>query len=132
MTITDDLTASTRAAATAMYGAVAGGDLEAFMSFISPSIVVEEPPFLPYGGRYTGIDGLQRLFGVFAQRFDLSGLEIEQILVDGDHASAYCRVPTAGRTSTVVFVERAKFENGKAVNLRVYLHDAGNLLQRDS
>ena len=132
MTIAADVTAGTRAAATAMYGAVARGDLETFMSFISPSIVVEEPPFLPYGGRHTGIDGLQRLFGEFAQRFDLSGLEIDRVLVDGDHACAFSRVPTADRTSTVVFVERAIFENGKAINLRVYLHDTGNLLEGDT
>jgi SnoaL-like domain len=127
--IADDVTERTRSAATSMYAAVVSGDLETFMSFISASIVVEEPGFLPYGGAHEGIDGLQGLFGEFAQRFDLNGLEIETIVVDGNHVCAFAHVPTADGSGTVVFVERAIFEDDKAVHLRVYMHDAGNLLE---
>jgi hypothetical protein len=123
-----DLTKQTRVAAEAMYGAVKGGDLATFLSFVSPAIVVDEPDFLPYGGQYEGIDGLQRLFGEFAIRFDLSGLDIKHIVVDGQEVCAICEVPTASGRSVVEFIEHATYEDGKAVRLRIYMHHFGDLV----
>jgi SnoaL-like protein len=126
---TTELTERTRLAAETMYGSVARGDLDTFMSYVSPSVVIVEPEYLPYGGRYQGLDGLQQLFVEFAARFDLSGLQIERIVVDGAHVCAICRVPTAGGKSVVEFIEHAVFENERAVELRIYMHHLGDLIE---
>ncbi|BBY25812.1 nuclear transport factor 2 family protein [Mycobacterium stomatepiae] len=127
-TITE-LTERTREAAEAMYGSVTRGDLETFMSYVSPSVAIVEPDYLPYGGRYQGLDGLQRLFAEFAVRFNLSGLQIERIMVDGAHVCAICRVPTASGKSVVEFIEHAVFEDERAVELRIYMHHLGDLVE---
>ena len=125
---TPELTEHNRALAERMYGAVARGDVEGFLSFISPNVVVEEPDFLDYGGTYDGIDGLKGLFAKFATRFDLSGLDFERIVVDGAYVCAICRVPVLGGDNSVLFIERALIEADKVVSLRVYMYDARGLL----
>ena len=126
-----ELTEHNRALAEQMYGAIARGDIEGFLSFISPNVVVEEPDFLDYGGTYDGIDGLKTLFAKFATRFDLSGLDFERIVVDGDYVCAICRAPVLGTNNSVVFIERVLIEADKVIGLRVYMYDAGGLLAVD-
>ena len=121
-------TARNRAAAEAMYGAARAGDPATFFSYIDPEIVVEEPPFLPYGGRYDGIEGLQQLFGVLATTFDLTSLDFERITADGDYVCAIGRVGLADASGTVAFIERCQMRDGKATHLRIYIHDPSTLL----
>jgi len=110
---------------------IARGDIEGFLSFISPNVVVEEPDFLDYGGTYDGIDGLKTLFAKFATRFDLSGLDFERIVVDGNYVCAICRAPVLGTNNSVVFIERVLIEADKVIGLRVYMYDLGGLLAVD-
>ena len=128
---TRELTEHNRALAEQMYGAIARGDIEGFLSFISPNVVVEEPDFLDYGGTYDGIDGLKTLFAKFATRFDLSGLDFERIVVDGNYVCAICRAPVLGTNNSVVFIERVLIEADKVIGLRVYMYDLGGLLAVD-
>jgi ketosteroid isomerase-like protein len=124
----NELTETNRSIAWEMYTAVGNGDVEKFFTFVSPDIVVEEPRFLPYGGTYRGFEGLTTLFGKFAGTFVLEGLIIDQITVDGESVVAFCRIPLKGTDETVVFAERVRIENGKAVSLHLYMHDAAALV----
>jgi ketosteroid isomerase-like protein len=116
-----------RAAAEVMYAAVKCGDVATFFSFVSPDVVVEEPEFLQYGGTYNGIEGLQRLFATLASEFDLSGLDFEQIVADGDYVCVIGTVPLA-KGGAFKFIERARLQQGKVVALRVYVYDAASML----
>jgi ketosteroid isomerase-like protein len=117
-----------RVAAEVMYGAAKVGDLETFFSFISPDVVVEEPGFLPYGGTYYGIEGLQKLFATLASEFDLAGLDFERIVADGDYVCAIGKAPLA-RGGALTFIERIRMREGKVVSLRIYVHEASGLIE---
>lgn len=115
-----------RVAAEAMYGAAKSGDAPTFFSFISPDVVVEEPGFLPYGGTYHDIAGLQRLFTILVSEFDLAGLDFERIVVDGDYVCVLATAPLI-KGGAVTFIERARMRDGKVLSLRIYVYDAANL-----
>src|SRR5262249_33204319 len=55
---------TTRATLERMYEAAQAGDMTTLGSLMHPEVRVEEPPFLPYGGTYTGLDDF---VGVFAR-----------------------------------------------------------------
>ncbi|TQC48644.1 nuclear transport factor 2 family protein [Rhodococcus sp. WS4] len=120
-------TETNRALAQSMYQAVLGGDTERFLAFVSPEVVVEEPEFLSYGGKYQGFAGFQELFATLASKFDLAGMTVDRLVVDGDYVCAFGRVPILGGDDLVSFAERSIFENGKVTNFRVYLYDTGDL-----
>jgi ketosteroid isomerase-like protein len=121
------LTERNREVAEQMYAAIGAGDVEKFLTFISPDVVVEEPPFLSYGGTYRGLDGLQQVIGNLGSTFDLGGLVIERITVDGDIVFAQCTIPLQGSGEVVTFTERVQLVDGKAAKLRVYMYDAASL-----
>ena len=112
-----------------MYRAAGEGNIEKFLSYVSPDIIAVEPGFLFYGGTYRGIDGLISLFGKLTEKFVLESLNIDRILADGDLIVALCTISLRGTGETVVFAERALFENGKAVSLHIYMHDTASLLE---
>ncbi len=38
----------------ALYAAGAAGDIATVLSYVADDVVIDEPPYLPYGGRYMG------------------------------------------------------------------------------
>jgi hypothetical protein len=54
-------TEQTRRVVRAIHAASASGDLEKERQLFSPDLVIEEPPYLPYGGTYHGYDGFLQL-----------------------------------------------------------------------
>ena len=110
-----------------MYSAAKRGDLEAFFAPISPDIVVAEPPFLPYGGTYRGIDGLRSLFAQVTQILDLPNLTVDHLVADGDHVLGLIRVPIVGQDSDVTLAELSIIRDGKVAEMRIYFHRAGTL-----
>lgn len=127
-TATDMQTERSRALVHEMYGAVQRGDVETLFSGISPAVVVEEPPFLPYGGTYNGIAGLRALFAELGSRFDLGSVEFDTYVVDGEDFCAIGSVRLSGSGHSVAFIERGVIKDDKVVQLRIYIHDGGDLL----
>ena len=123
-------TEDNRALITEMYAAAKRGDFESFFAVISPDVVVTEPHFLPYGGSYHGLDGLERLFSDVTQILDLPNLTVDRLIADGDHVLGLIRVPIAGTDSEVNLAELSIIEDGKVVEMRIYFHDAGMLALR--
>jgi ketosteroid isomerase-like protein len=118
-------TEANRAIITEMYAAAQRGDLQSFFAAMSPDLVVVEPRFLPYGGTYRGIDGLQLLMGEVTKILDMGALKVKRVIADGDHVLGFITVPLLAKDSEVELLEYSILRDGKVVEIRLFFHDLG-------
>lgn len=123
-------TETNRDAVAAMYDAANRGDMDGFLGALSPDVVVFEPAFLPYGGTYRGIDGMQTLLGRVGSIYDIGGMVVEHLVADGDRVIGLIRMPIIGTASSAVIAEMSMLRDGKIAEMHIFLHDAGTLLDR--
>jgi ketosteroid isomerase-like protein len=125
------LTAETRRVVTAMYGAALRGDLAGFFDQIDPEVVTHEPPFLPYGGSYSGLGALQELLGErVAKHLDITRPTIDRVVVDGDRAFTVIRLRCQETDDETLLAEEAVVRAGKVTELRVFYFDTGSLIEQ--
>ena len=125
-------TADTRRVVTSMYEAALGGDMAGFFACIDPEVVTHEPPFLPYGGSYSGIGALIELLGEQVSRhLDIARPKIDRIVADGDRAFTVIRLRCQATEEETLLAEEAVVRDGKVVELRVFYFDAGSLIEKD-
>jgi ketosteroid isomerase-like protein len=124
-------TADTRRVVTSMYEAALGGDLAGFFAHIAPDVVTHEPPFLPYGGSYSGVGALMELLGEQVSRhLDIARPKIDRIVADGDRAFTVIRLRCQATGEETLLAEEAVVRAGKVVELRVFYFDAGSLIEK--
>jgi hypothetical protein len=116
-------TEQTRRVVRAIHAASASGDLEKERQLFSPDLVIEEPPYLPYGGTYHGYDGFLRLATHAIQFVDFSSLVLESLTVEGNLAFAVIRVRLLSGTE-IIATEQWQVEKGLAVHCRISWFDA--------
>ena len=116
-------TEQTRRVVRAIHAASASGDLENERQLFSPDLVIEEPPYLPYGGTYHGYDGFLRLATRAVQFVDFSSLVLESLTVEGNLAFAVVRVRLLSGTE-IIATEQWRVEKGLAVHCRISWFDA--------
>ena len=116
-------TEETRRVVQAIHAAAASGEVDQERQFFSPDLVIEEPPFLPYGGEYRGYDGFLKLASRAVEFVDFSSLVLESLTVEGALAFAVVR---ARLFSGLEFIatEQWRVENGLAVHCRISWFDA--------
>jgi ketosteroid isomerase-like protein len=124
-------TVDTRRVVTSMYEAALGGDMPGFFACIDPEVVTHEPPFLPYGGAYSGIGALMELLGEqVSQHLDIAHPKIDRIVADGDRAFTVIRLQCQATGEETLLAEEAVVRDGKVVELRVFYFDAGSLIKK--
>ena len=119
-------TAETRSTIERMYAAAQAGDLAAVSEVMHEQVVVDEPPFLPYGGTYTG---LKEFAGVYAEAsavIDLAALQVESLTVEDDHAFAVVKVPLVARAARITLVEHWTVAEGKITSGQIFWFDRLN------
>ena len=90
-------TNTTRAVVTAAYEAARTMDASAIVGLLHPDVVLHEAASLPNGGTHQGVeDVLQALSFVF-ETFEMSQLEVEDLIVDGERAVGLVRLPFRSR-----------------------------------
>jgi ketosteroid isomerase-like protein len=117
-----------RALAEIFYRASADRDVERAMSLIDDDVdwLVQGPvdvfPFL--GQRYgkaAVLDGYREI----ARKLEITGYELETLLVDGDRAAAMIRLSSiiraTGRVMSVRTSQFSRFQNGKIVQMRAVI-----------
>ena len=125
------MTDETRRVVTEMYDAALAGDMAGFFACIDPEVVTHEPPFLPYGGSYSGIGALMELLGgPVSQHLDIARPKIDRIVADGDRAFTVIRLRCQATGEETLLVEEAVVRAGKVVELRVFYFDAGSLIEQ--
>lgn len=98
------------------------GSIDGIFTLLDENVVVHEPPFLPYGGRYQGRDSFLKLFALIMEKyFDDDKLEIDYIAVSGAHAVVIARAP-GKHGEEVMLAEEMLVRDGKVVEVRVYMH----------
>lgn len=114
----------------ALYDAAARKDYEEYLELVDPSVVVEQDPALPWGGRYEGHAGLGRLSATLREHVE-SAVTIESMFQAGAHVVQH------GRTRGTVLATRTPFDiaechvwrvaDGRAVEARFFIDSAAML-----
>lgn len=86
-----------------LYAAFARRDLDYILSLVSSQILIEQSSALPWGGQYTGHDGLKKFFTTLLQHVE-SNVEIER-MIDATES-----VVVLGRTRGTVRVTGKSFD----------------------
>lgn len=119
-------TAQTRATIERMYAAAQAGDLAGVSEVMHEQVVVDEPPFLPYGGTYTGLEEFTGVFVAAAAVIDLAAVQVESLTVEEDHAFAVVKVPLVGDGTPVTLVEHWTVAEEKITSGRIFWFDRLN------
>lgn len=117
-----ELAAETRRVVETLYQCGKSGDLPGVLALLDENIVVIEPPFLSYAGRYEGRDNFLKLFALIQEKyFDDDKMEIDYIATDGAHAVVMLRAP-GKRGEEVTLAEELLVRDGRVVEVRIYMH----------
>lgn len=128
MTTTTLQTDTTREIMVRMYDSAGKGDYEDVLSLLSEDLVVHEPPFLPYGAVYHGLDGMRDLIGKVNQVLDVSKIHVDRMVAEGDRAIGIIRMPDHKTGEPIVLAEESVVRDGKVVEIFVYFHETQTLL----
>ena len=126
----DELSLRNRQIVVDFYAAGVRGDLELFVSYLSDDFVLYEPPFLPYGGAYHGRQAMLEGFGKIGEYLDVSGLEVDHLVADGEHVIGILRAPDRATGELVLIAEESTLRDGKIVEMRVFFHEGRSLVPR--
>ncbi|ORA10374.1 nuclear transport factor 2 family protein [Mycobacterium arosiense] len=129
MTATESQTAQSRSIVEQFYDAGLRGDIETMMGFLSDDVVIYEPAFLAYGGKYRGKQGLQAIYEKVLQVTDVMQLKVHYFVVDGDRALAIAGFPVNGTEDYTLFAEESRLVDGKIVEIRLYYYEPQSLLR---
>ena len=116
-------TEETRRVVRAIHDAATGRSVEEERLLFSPDLVIEEPPYLPYGGVYRGHEGFLRVASQAAEFVDFSSIVLESLTVEGHLAFVVLKV-RLWSGAEVIATEEWRVENGLAVHARISWFDA--------
>jgi ketosteroid isomerase-like protein len=108
-----------------MYEAAINGDLEKFFGYIADDFVLEEPPYLAYGGTYSGREGFAELVTAATAVIDLSSLAIDYVFGDEERACARITCAVVGTKVRTPIVEEWIVRDGSVRWGRVFWFDPG-------
>lgn len=106
-----------------MYEAAINGDLEKFFGYLADDFVLEEPPYLAYGGTYNGRAGFAELFAAATAVIDLSTIEIDYVFGDEERACAGVTCAVVGTKIRASIVEEWIVRDGSVRWGRVFWFD---------
>ena len=86
-------TTSSRELMARMYDSAAKADFDDVFACLSEDVVVNEPPFVPYGDTYRGHDGFRNLIGKVTQVLDVSQMRVIRMIAEGDRAIGIIEMP---------------------------------------
>ncbi|MGV0792974.1 nuclear transport factor 2 family protein [Mycolicibacterium sp. XJ1819] len=117
-------TTTTRAVIAAAYEAARTLDMPAIVKLLHPDVVLHEPASLANGGVHRGLENvLQALTYVF-ETFDMTGLEVEELVVDGPRAVGLITLLFRGRDGERSAVAEVwEVRDGQIVEIRPYYWD---------
>ena len=116
------------AAAWKFYDAIAEGDHQTALDCMDKELLILEPTYMPYGGRYEGLHKFIELFPTLREHVNVDTLKIDNIIADADKTIAVLRADSAVEPATELRIaESFGYRNGKIVEAAIYFHDLGPL-----
>lgn len=67
--------------------AAAQGQLDGFLELLHPEVEVHEPPYLPYGGDYRGVDAVLPVMAEAGKVVDFGTLKLHTIITEQDRVA---------------------------------------------
>jgi hypothetical protein len=125
-----NVTEESRRVIQGIYDAVMARDEAAYAAALHPELRVSSAPYFPHGGPDSSVGQWQQMLAALAPVLDINGLEVIDLLADGDKVSATARVRLAGSDETVLFCENWTVRDGQAYRMRVFCYDPAPLLER--
>src|ERR1700756_2112386 len=104
----------------AAYQAIGAGDLDAFIGLLADDCVLEEPAGHPTPGPWTGPEQIRAAFPRLAAALGLRGVNVDQIIGEGDRAFALVEVlltAKSGAESSMTIVEVWDVRDGRVVRI---------------
>jgi uncharacterized protein len=120
-------TEASRKVVNAFYEAAYNGDPESAMALCDNNIAVHEPPYLPYGGTYRGLDGFRELGSRIAEYADSSTAEVEYIVAESERVFASIKARDR-QGNNLRLVEQLIVNNGQITEITVYYFDPGSIV----
>lgn len=121
-------TTSSRDLMTRMYDSAAKADYDDVFDCLSEDLIVNEPPFLPYGDTYRGHDGFRSLIGKVTQVLDVSQMRVIRMVAEGDRAIGIIEMPDIATGEPILLAEESLIREGKVAEITVYFHEPRTLL----
>lgn len=116
-----------------MYEAAIKGDMQKALNALDEDLVVHEQESLPYGGRYEGHEGFQKLFQNLAATWDDFKFTPKEYLDAGESVVAIVQLTdkakTTGNSLDMTMYELWKMRGGKAVECRSIVWDTAKMLE---
>jgi hypothetical protein len=122
------VTEQSRAIVAALYEAAKAGDVEGVLAVMDDEVVVHEPEFLPYGGTYQGKQGFLDLFTKIVKVYDMTAVQYDYLVADGDKVIGILRMPDLNTGQDVLLAEQSIVRDGKVVDMRIFFHDTQSLI----
>jgi ketosteroid isomerase-like protein len=111
-----------------MYAAGTRGDVEGMLNLMADeAFVLNEPSFLPYGGTYRTQKGMLEAFTKIAEYLDVSSVEVDHMVAEGDRVFAVSYAVDRGSGERVLAAEEYLVRDGKIVEMRVFYNEARSL-----
>ena len=89
----------------------------------SDSMVVYEPSSLPFGGTYRGMKAFEQFYPKVRQFYDFNHFDLLNVYADEDKVFAISKAAIAHTSGSILLCEQFTFNQGKIVEVRLYLYD---------
>lgn len=125
-----DNTENSRRVVDTMYRSALAGDMDTMFSMLAEDLIVDEPSFLPYGGRTRSRDEFAKLFATVGRYISLDTLTLSSLVADGEVVVAFLQAETVAGKELVSIAERSVVRNGLVVEMTIFYHEGGDLFPR--
>ena len=116
-----------------MYEDAANQEMQKALNALDEDLVVYEQESLPYGGRYEGHDGFQKLFQNLAAHWDDFNFAPQEFMDAGETVVAVVQLTgkakKTGSALDMTMYELWKMRGGKAVECRSIVWDTAKMLE---
>ena len=121
------LTEASRKLVQSAYQAAIAGNYSEFFDYFDENAVVHEPRYLPYGGRYEGLANIKAMLVQLGEFMDVATLKIDSLVADGSNVIALIRIKRKLGNAEIQIAEHFVIKNGKAVEMKIYMHETASL-----
>jgi ketosteroid isomerase-like protein len=122
------MTENIRPVVEAFYRASAKRDIERIVPILADDVdwLVQGPiDVFPFLGQRHGKDAVLEGYREIARKLEVTGYEVEKLLVDGDRAAALIRITSivvmTGKVMSIRTSQFSRFDGGKLVEMRAVL-----------
>lgn len=108
-------------------------DIPAALKALDKNLVIHEQESLPYGGRYEGHDGFQRLFQNLAEHWDDLHYTPQEFIGDGETVFVIGQLTgkaiKSGKILDITMYELWRMRNNKAIEGYSIVYDTAKMLE---